>query len=238
MFAPGGTLALAGPGSHERFSAWFRPDQRRAAENTDANRNRVHEKIAKARMSTGNRQLSNLDTSAKYHGHNARQPLVAAVGDPEGDPVQKKYAGVLDLMGQKCARPDAGRNQRQNNNGRQSEPRRCAAEGSYHHAIPISIVRRGSACKTRITLSCRRRIPVGVAQVPAMPRQKGQDRRLVSVNGKSTAAGAGRGHHPGNQRVISWSPRPSRVAEMIYPMAVGSIAAAGRPRLFEWRHGS
>jgi hypothetical protein len=136
---------LAGPGSHKRFSAWFRPHQRRAAENTDANRNRVHEKIAEARMSTGNCQLSNLDTSAKYHGHNARQPLGAAVSDPEGNPVQKKYAGMFDLMGHKRARPVAGRNQRKNNNSRQSEPRRCAADSSHHHTIPISTVLRGSA---------------------------------------------------------------------------------------------
>lgn len=69
-------------------------------------------------MSTGNRQLSNLDTGAKYHGHHARQPLVTAVGNPEGNPVQKKYAGMFDLMGHKCARPGAGRNQRKKNNRR------------------------------------------------------------------------------------------------------------------------
>jgi hypothetical protein len=91
-------------------------------------------------MSTGNRQLSKLDTGAKYHGHNARQPLVAAVGDPEGDAVHKKYAGMFDLMGHKCARPDAGWNQRKNNNGRQSEPGRCATDSSHHHTIPITAV--------------------------------------------------------------------------------------------------
>jgi len=36
------------------------------------NRDGVYDKIAEARMSTGNRQLSKLDTGAEYHRPNAR----------------------------------------------------------------------------------------------------------------------------------------------------------------------
>jgi hypothetical protein len=145
VIEPARHSSLGRTASQKRVSAWSRPHQGRAAENADANRNRVHEKIAEARMSTGNCQLSNFNTSAKYHGHNARQPLVAVVGDPEGNPVQKKDAGMFDLMGHKRARPAAGRNQRKHNNSCQSEPRRCAADSSHHHTIPISTVLRGSA---------------------------------------------------------------------------------------------
>jgi hypothetical protein len=66
--------SLAEMGDHDRFLAvaWFHPNQPRARKNTDANRNCVNDKIAEARMSTGNRKLSKLDTGAKYYRSSAQ----------------------------------------------------------------------------------------------------------------------------------------------------------------------
>ena len=44
----------------------------RRTRNTNAHRNRIYEKIAEARMSSGNRQLSELDSAAKYRRPNAQ----------------------------------------------------------------------------------------------------------------------------------------------------------------------
>jgi hypothetical protein len=67
-----GVTSIGATGGDDQFSARSYPNERRSSKNTDANRNRVYEKIVEARMSTRNRQLSKLDTGTKYHRHNAR----------------------------------------------------------------------------------------------------------------------------------------------------------------------
>src|SRR5215471_6250577 len=74
-------------------------------------------------MPPRNHQLGQLDARAEDDSRDTQQPFVPAVSDGEGDPVQKKYSGMFDLVRNKRSRPCARGDQRENDNRHQREPR-------------------------------------------------------------------------------------------------------------------
>jgi hypothetical protein len=162
----------------------FHPNQHRSHDNPNAHRDRVYEKIAEARMSSMDRQLSEFDARAKYHGPNAQQPFIPAVSDAESNSVQKKYAGMFELMGHKCDRPDAGGNQRQHSNNRQHEPRHCVVDISRQRTIQISAV----LCRLRLQINLLG--PLGIAQQEARTATAPpQEPELISRWLRTTSSG-------------------------------------------------
>jgi hypothetical protein len=79
-------------------------DQHRTSENTGEGRDRVDDKIAEARMPTGNKQLGNLDSGAEGNRSYAQDGFTSRISESEHNSVTEEGSGMLNFLGNRGLR--------------------------------------------------------------------------------------------------------------------------------------